>query len=472
MPTLKVPFATQSYRSRSKPLSAQRLMNLYPESAPQDAKSPVVLYGTPGLASFATVGTGPIRGQKPMAGVLYVVSGNALYRVTSTGAATSLGTVPGSGPVYMVENGYQLGVLNDLYDLYVYNKDTAAFAQVTDPDFGEAATVDYIDGYGVFTRPDSEEFFLSDLRDLTAYDALDFAAAESSTDGLVRVFVNRSEVWLFGNQTTEVWVNTGAADFPLERVAGAILQCGIIGARAVTSVDGVVYWIGDDRVIYRGAGYQEERVSTPAIDALLDGFATVSDAEMFSYTQEGHPFVVCNFPSESVTIVFDPTTGMWHERGTWNPATGDFSRWIVGTYAACYGKHLVGHYSTGALYELDLDTYTEDGAEIVRQAVSPPISMDNVRMTFSALQIDLEAGVGLNTGQGSDPQVRLDWSDDGARTWSNPRSVTFGPRGAYRQRAMFRRLGQARERVFRLWISDPVKVAVIGAVLDFEKGTS
>ena len=69
-----VPFATQSYQARSGEFSAQRCVNYYPESAPPDAKTPVVLYNSPGIKDFTNGLAGQIRGGLLMDGVLYVVA--------------------------------------------------------------------------------------------------------------------------------------------------------------------------------------------------------------------------------------------------------------------------------------------------------------------------------------------------------------------------------------------------------------
>ena len=89
-----VQFAIQSYQSRALPLSAQQLVNFYVAAAPQDAKSPVVLHGTPGIKTFCdNLGDGPIRGMHVMEGVLYVMSGCTLYQVDDRCNAFPVGSI-------------------------------------------------------------------------------------------------------------------------------------------------------------------------------------------------------------------------------------------------------------------------------------------------------------------------------------------------------------------------------------------
>jgi hypothetical protein len=298
--TVKIPFATNSYQARSLPLSAQRLVNLYAEAAPQDSGTPVVLYGTPGLTPFGTVGVGPIRGMAVMGTTLYVVSGDRLYSVNSAGSGTDLGKIAGrertGEPVTMADNGTQLVVVNSDGKASVYDSDAATLAAITDADFGRASSVAYVDGYHIFSRRNSGQWFISDLLEATSYDALDFATAESRPDDLVRIFVSHREVWLFGTKSTEIWTNTGQADFPFSRISGAIIERGCAAAGSVARLDNSVFWVADDGVVYRATGYQPQRVSTHAIEHALDGYATLADGLAFTYAQEGHHFYCLSFP--------------------------------------------------------------------------------------------------------------------------------------------------------------------------------
>ena len=109
---------------------------------------------------------------------------------------------------------------------------------------------------------------------------------------------------------------------------------------------------------------------------------------------------------------------------------------------------------------------------IRRMRQAPHLSDEQGWLYYERLQLDLESGVGLTDGQGEDPQVMLQWSDDGGHTWSREHWVSAGRGGAYTWRALWRRLGRSRDRVFRLVISDPVKVTWIDAFMEMERGTS
>jgi hypothetical protein len=412
-----------------------------------------------------------------MAGTLFAVSRDQLYSVSSSGVGTLLGTLAGAErtdyPLFAADNGTQLVVTNSgTGGTSVYDSDDASFTRITDPDFPRASSCSYVDGYHLFTKPNSGQWFISDLLNALAYDALDFATAETYPDNLVRVYVDHREVWLFGVKSTEVWSDSGAADFPFARISGAVLEKGCAAAGSVARLDNSIFWLADDLVIYRAQGYSPQRISTHAIEYAIEGYATVSDALAFTYAQEGHQFYVLTFPSASATWVYDVASGLWHERESRDGEGRSLGRWRVNCYARVDERHIVGDYANNKLYTLDLDAATEAGTAIRRLAVSPPIAATGDRLTMARVEIEMETGVGTTTGQGIAPQAMLEWSDDGGRSWSNEHWASMGAIGRYRRRVRWHRLGQFRERYLRLTIADPIKVAVIGAQAELDRGLS
>lgn len=469
---MKIPFASQSYRSESLPLSAQRCVNLYPEIMPGNAKVLVALFGTPGLKLHATLGNGPIRGMirmdcgcAPGAGRLYVVSGTSLFRLDSNGDNINMGTIPGTGLVRMATNGTQIAILAGAASDDLYIATVSTLTQVSDTDFPGATSVAFIDGYFLFTSTNSGQFFISGSYDGTTFDALDFATAEGDPDNLVAAVVDHREVWLYGAKTIEIWYNSGAADFPFERVSGAFIERGTVSAACISKLDNSLFWVGDDRVIYRADGYRNVRISTHAIENKLSEYVGLGDLVSFSYTQNGHAFYVLKKPGE-FTFVYDVATGLWHERESHN--RDDYR---VSTYEAAFNYLLVGDDANGNIYRLDPHFYTENGETFISRGAAPPLWAEGETAIANSLVIGIEPGVGLTTGQGSDPQIMLRWSDDGGFNWSNEKWRSIGPKGKYKQRARWDRMGQFRHRVYEFAISDPVKRVVDAiAIADIEGG--
>lgn len=453
---IKIPFGRQAYQSRSLPISSQRCMNLYAEEQHPDAKDQLPLHGTPGTVLWATVGNGPIQAMEVMDGVLYVVSGGTLYSVNSAGTATSIGScVSGSGRVQMATNGTHL-VIVDGSKGYSYSV-SGGLAQITDAGFYASDTVTFQDGYFILNRNGTGQFYISGAYAVT-FDALDFATAEGDPDDLKAVISNSRELWLFGAETSEVWWNSGAA-FPFERYQGTFIEKGCAAAHSPAKIDNTVFWLGDDRGVYAATGYQPQKISTPAIDYAFSNYTTVGDAFAYTYSQEGHKFYVLTFPTENATWVYDLQSKLWHERATGYP----FGRHVSNCYAHAYSKHLVGDWANGKIYYFDLDVYTDNGTQIIRDVISPTVHDSSNPLFMSKMQVDVESGVGLVTGQGSSPQAMLRWSDDGGRTWSNEHWSSMGAIGEYFYRVIWRKLGMFRSRIFWLRISDPVKVTIISA---------
>lgn len=445
---MTIPFATMTAAGRSRSLTAERLVNLYAEEAPARARSPVVLRSTPGLSRFSVVGKGPIRGLHQLAGDLYAVSETELYRVDQDGNGTLLGTIPGIGPVAMADNGQQLVILDDAGDGYVW--DGATLAQISDPDYPGANSCAFLNQYIVFGQKDSGRFFWSSILDAKTYDALDFATAEARPDRIVQVFAHNNTLWLFGERSVEVWWNTGSAAV-FERVSGGIIDIGCV-AGSVANVDASLYWLGDDGIVYKADGLQPRRVSTHAIEHLIRGR---TNPRVWAYKDEGHAFYVLGF--DEGTVVYDATTGLWHERESFS-----LGRWRAASYARAHGRHLVGDPVLGLVYGMSLENHSDGTNAMQRRAISPPLHADGKPVFLGQVQVEFEQGVGLTDGQGNDPRVILDWSDDGGRTWSNERWAAIGKLGEYRKRAIWRRLGSFRSRAFRLTYSEPTPFTIHG----------
>lgn len=470
---MKTPILGSAYVARSVNAADARMINLFPELVPEGGKEPAFLNRAPGLKLKISVGSGPIRGMWVFGGNLYVVSRNKLYKVDSDYVVTELGTVSGtSGPVSMVDNGIQLFIACD-GPSYIYNSQTNVFAQITDGDFPGAVTVTYLDGYFVFNEPNSQKIWVTGLLDGTSIDPLDFASAEGSPDGVVGIIADHREIWVFGTNSVEVWYDSGNADFPLSRIQGAFNEIGCAAPYSIAKMDNGLFWLGKDArgqgIVYRANGYTGQRISTHAVEWQIQQYEDMSDAIGYTYQQDGHSFYVLIFPQADTTWVYDVATQAWHERAGFD--NGDFTRHRSNCQAFFQGDVLVGDYENANVYSFDLNDFSDNGGvqKWLRSWRALPTSQNNLKRSAQhSLQLDLETGVGLNLGQGSDPQVVLRWSDDGGHTWSNEHWISIGKIGEFYRRAIWRRLGMTmkiRDRVYEVSGTDPVKIAIIGAEL-------
>ena len=473
---MQTPILGASYVARSINAADNRMVNLFPEMTPDNGQTAAFLNRAPGLEFLQSVGTGPIRAlwaHQTNGSDFYVVSGGEVYKLNSmTGAPTLIGTVSGTGPVSIADNGTQIFFACNP-DGFIYNEVTNVFAQITDPDFPGAVTVGYLDGYFVFNEPNSQRVWVTALLDGLSVDPLDFASAEGSPDGLVGIIVDHREAWLFGTDSVEVWYDAGLPDFPLTRIQGAFNEIGCVAAFSIAKLDNGLFWLGTDArgqgIVYRANGYTGQRISTHAIEYAIAQYGNISDAIAYTYQQEGHAFYVLTFPSGNATWVYDVSTQAWHERAGWD--NGVFVRHRSNCQCNFGGNIIVGDYENGNIYQFSLDIYADNGGiqKWLRSWRALPTGQNNLKRTaHHSLQLNCESGVGLNDGQGSDPQAMLRWSDDGGHTWSNEHWSPMGKIGAYYHRVFWRRLGMTlklRDRVYEVSGTDPVKIAIMGAEL-------
>jgi hypothetical protein len=498
---MKTPILGSAYVARSVNAADNRMVNLFPEVVPEGGKEAGMLQRAPGMRTLASVGTGPIRGLWSFGGSLYVVSATQLYKVNAAYVPTLIGSVSGSGPVSMADNGTQLFIACN-GPSYIYNATTNVFAQITDPDFPGAVTVGYLDGYFVFTQPNSQLVWVTSLLDGTAVDPLDFASAEGSPDGLVSMIVDHREVWLFGSNSVEVWYNSGAADFPLARIQGAFNEIGCAATYSVAKLDNGLFWLAADArgqgMVYRANGYTGQRISTHAVEWQIQQYGTISDAVAYTYQQDGHSFYVLTFPTAGKTWVYDVSTQAWHERAGFD--SGSFTRHRSNCQSAFNNEIIVGDFETADIYAFDMEVFADGGnvQKWLRSWRAIPTGQNTLKRTIHhSLQLDCETGAffdpQLNNALlteafefitaedgtylvqevdplslSSQPQVMLRWSDDGGHTWSNEHWTGTGAYGDYKKRVYWRRLGMTmklRDRVYEVSGTDPVKIAIMGAEL-------
>lgn len=474
----KLPFVGPAYSARSLNADAQKSVNCYLELDNASPRAPVALYGTPGTVRKFTLPKGPVRAAWKDGAHSWWVAGDTVYRVDANYAIVALGTIGTStGEVGMCSNGQQVLIVDGVGG-WIIDTSTSTLKRIDSEGFPTGVRrATYQDGYFIVTgQPGSQSFWINQTPyDGAVWDALDFASAEGSPDNTIGLISDHRELWLFGELTAEVWVNTGSSDFPFQRSGNTFIEHGCAAAGTICKADNTVLWLGaDDKgsgIVWRAAGYTPTRISTHALEHALAGYV-ISDAFAFTYQQEGHIFYVLTFPTAQATWVYDASTQTWHERAWMNPATGVLSRWRANCSVFFNGLHLVGDYQSGAVYALDLDTFTDDGGPIKRiRATATAEGLQN-RLFYSSLQVDMETGVGLSTGQGSDPRLMLRYSNDGGHTWSNEKTASAGKAGEYGARARFNRLGSGRNRVWELSMSDPVKFAILGAVVEGEAGSA
>lgn len=423
-----------------------------------------MLVGSPGLTTpYVTLTGGAIRGMFQASETLaIIVCGPNVYKLDTAGTATNIGTISDDGlPVSITGNGTSIAIASAGVLFSV--ETTGAVATFVRSD---VAAVDFIDGYFVLTTLNAGTFYVSDLYS-TTIDALSFATAEGTPDNLVGLVVSQRTVYLFGTRSVEKWYNAGGS-FPLSRIDGAFYEIGCVAKNSIAKLDTPIWLGGDDNgtgSVWMMSGGQPRRISTPAIEYAISQWQDITDAEAFTYTQEGHSWYVLTSTSGNETWAYDLSTDEWHQRA-WLDAGGNLDRIRPRCHLYFNGRHLVGDWQNGNVYEYDLDAFSDNENPLprIRSCLTIQKGLETLRNV--SFRLDMDTGVGLSTGQGSNPQAMLRWSKDGGKRWSNQIWRSFGRIGEYSARCWWHRVGGGERTVFEVTITDPVKVCITGAYVE------
>lgn len=484
-------FVGTSYTAPSIYQDDQECINFFAEIDP--TKQPgergiVALYPTPGLLFQTQLAAAEVRGLHTMSGeaLLIAVAGNKVYKITTAMVATQIGTLTTStGQVSISDNittaNGLIAYIVDGPNRYTWVVSTNTFTTLpsTDGPWQGANVVDVIDNYNIYNEPGTQNWACTDLGSQYSTQAL-YGSSDGSSDLLVTLIADRRQVYLLGETTTEVWndvgnVIAGITTFPFQRVPGTFSQNGIGArfslARFADSFMCVCKDTRGDSTIEMMQGYAWVKISTHAVEQSLTNEVT-SDAFAFTYQIEGHEMYVCTFPSigNGLTWVYDGSTKSWHKWLYWDSANAVYTRHRSNCGAYFNNMYIVGDYENGKLYSIENAVYTDDGATIRRLRRAKHLTTDLQRQYFEEFQIQFQPGVGLNVGQGQDPQAMLRWSNDGGSTFSNEHWVTIGKIGNYLNRAIWRRLGWSRDRIFEVVITDPIKAVIVSANLKSSAG--
>lgn len=339
----------------------------------------------------------------------------------------------------------------------------SSFVIVTSGLMANPTDITYQDHFFIAGFADSGIFQLSSIDDGTTWDALDFASAESDPDNLVRCIADHGEIVLCGTNTIEFWGNTGALDFPYANQRGSTLEYGLAAPLSLVKYNDSLAGLMKNKMgqvqVMMLQGHALRKISTVDVDFIINEYSSVADATAFSYMLAGHPMYEINFPTAAKSWLYDMSSNLWTELES--GLTG--GRHIAEICIDYLNNPRITDYMNGNIYTMDVNVFTDNGTPIVREIQARHFFKDYIKMRVSKLQVDFETGVGLTLGQGMNPQVMLQISRDNGHTWGNEIWVTLGFIGKYLTRAIWWRLGYARDFVFKLRITDPVKVVIAGA---------
>lgn len=441
-------------------------------------------------------------------GTIYLgqtIQGNG---VTLGSVVTALGTGVGGIGTYTLSTASTVAIGVTMYSI------NFSVLPQNDGAFNGANTVDVMDNYIVYNNPTTQQWGSTDLSSPISPQA-SYSLKDGAPDDLVALIVDHREVYLLGEVSSEVWTDVGAVPFPFQRIPGTSTQHGIAAPFSLARLGNSFAYVSRNNrgqaQIMQMNGYKPERISTHAVENSLTN-KYVDDAIAWTYQLEGHEVYVVSFPTLELTWAYDIASGMWHK---WLYTANDntYQRHRGNCCAVFQGMVLVGDYENGCIYELDKKNYTDNGQKVRRLRRAPHLVTDFQRQYFDELQIQFQPGVGTtglsqptgdiyvdspyiiypdaaftigpfqtyiigqqaainNTTTTTNPQAMLRWSNDGGSTWSKEYWVSIGKMGKYTNRAIWRRLGQARDRIFEVSITDPVNAVIVSANLKASEGAN
>lgn len=492
----RIPLFGTGLLANSAVISRQRRLNCFFELRKDGDKQKIVVRGTPGIVSLLILPDAPIRGWRVVSNVLYVVAGLSLCKVLQNLTVTIVGTfdVNSTGTVSVSDNGVQLLIV-DGFAGYIYTLVTGTYAQTalnTAGSFGKIADVNFPngtssatfqDGRLIVAKPNTRQFYVSEYYDGTGWTNFQslptYATKDNNSDLLVAVSSLNGVLTLYGEQSIEFWQNVGTSPLPFGRVSGATRNVGLAARYSIAFIDDIQIFLGQN--LYGGysevnllQGFNITRVSTDDIEHIIGNLPghVWQDAVAFGYMLDGHKMYQITFPSAQKSLLYDISTDLWSELQSGVGLTG---RHVAQTGITFNSINLVSDATTGNIYQIDDEITTDNGQAIKRQLTTRHIDMDGNRFGIDELYLDMETGGrtiygqiggGVQYGQGSDPQIMLQVSKDGGRTFGIERWKSVGMVGQYKSpRVIWNRLGASQDFVFQFTMTDPVLFVVIGGAV-------
>lgn len=474
-------FIGGDYQSQSALADNEITDNFYVENNEGQGKSAASLYCTPGTKLYGTLPDTPTRGEIYTQGRLFAVGGSKFCEVSATGTISNVQAVVNDGlQAIMVAGNTQILIASG-GAAYVFTLATNAWQQLTIAQIvGAVSFVAYCDGYFLALLAGTNQIQVSAVGNAASWDVTQIIVVSVFAGKVLSMIVNERLLTVLGERQAVTYYNAGQAppQTPFAVVGGSGMDVGIGAPYSLTRLDNSIFWIDADergggiaRRAAGAAGYTPARISTHAIETIWQSYATFSDAISYAIQNEGHSRWITYFPTANKTWAYDVATGLWGELSYWNAINAVRTAHRSRCHAYAFGKHIVGDWQTGKLYELSIKYLDDDGNPIRRVRRPPPISSENKYIRYHELILDVETGLGpippLLDGAGLPraPQIMMRYSNDGNKTWSHEEIADCGQAGEYLTRVSFRRLGKARTRGFEIVVTDAIPWRFIDAYL-------
>ena len=464
-----VPIIGPTYQSSSLPVANQVTRNFLIE-ADQNSDTVAALVPFPGLKLFAATPKMFSRGLGRFNGELYSISEDILYRINAVGDYFEIGFIGGSNRCSIEESTTSLVIATGEGKPYAY--DGTILTQGTDIDLPEASTVSYIRNRVAYDGVNGDIAF-ADLGSPLSVNSANVTSVDTNPDATLAVQAFRDQLFVFSEHSITPYYNSGTVNPPFLVIPNAFTGVGVAAIHSIAVNSRSMFFLGSDLMVYRVNGLQPEPVGNSSIGAAISKYpsGSISGAYGVCFNLRNQYLYLLTFPGQASWLYTDGI-------GWTNLAYGvEGEPHLIADYQYCYGRHLVSDRLSGNIYELDFDTFTDNGNVIERRRDTKKITGKDLgrpgkEIYMSRLEVVLETGAGTISGQGENPKLMMSYSDDGGRTWSPEQWADIGSMGSftYSQNPIFYDLGSFYERQFQFRVTDPVKAVLISANADIEVG--
>lgn len=429
--------------------------------------APAALVARGGLEAFKAVGTAPIRCFFQRQGLFsdksLVVALDTVYLMSRSG---NLEEVPGQ----TIEGDDLLevdaGLDADYNSVARFATGSALYklegSFVTQEDFptsgGAGATsVAFFRGYWLASEAGSDAVYYQ-VPAATTWNALQFASAEYAPDKIVCLRVVGDMVALLGESTTEFWYATGNSSSPLEPVAGLKFDFGCRAKAAAVNCQGALAWVDSDCNVRLFTGGEPRIISDSGLAEQIRKTPAADIRASYGYIADGHPCYVLSLGS-TATWAYDLANPGWVllrslDRDYWRPQ-------LLTNVA---GDMFASDAESNQVWRLDFDRQY-DGTDVFTMEFVAVLPAEDSPIPISNIELLADVGDAPADGEGSEPLVGMQKSDDRGKSYGGLRFRNLGLRGKTQTRVRWAALGYARNpfgAMFKFQVSDPVVRRVYG----------
>lgn len=468
--TVPINISGPSAEHRDSSLSSQFTQNFYPEPL-IGGKSEFTIQSFPGQSLFGST-TGNDRGSWEMQSIAYRVAGQVLFEIDTNGAHIDRGEIPGGERCTFADDGKNMIICTD-GRVHQYTQSTQALILVTDSNIVGSTAVTFLNNKFIYTNVDIDagvDFVVSNVGDGTTASGLNAGAVEDDPGKLVRAYAFEDLIYMFTEKTTPLYWNNGDSQPPLDPVTGRVIEkVGLDALHSVANTDDFVYWLGDDKSVYRAISGNAQSISSIPIAHAIEGYETTSDAVGYTLRMEGQNFYVLSFPTEGKTWCLSEALGI----NGWFNLSADTNRgkYNATSYMFVYNKHLLADETTGDVYQLDINTFTNNTSTIQRIRTLSSIHGGLIKqpgknIQMSRFELIMKKGIGLITGQGENPQIIIEYSIDGGVSFAQGDHVRVGRLGETNLKVEWFAMITFYDLIVRITTSDPCYYSLQAAAID------